>query len=101
MTDNYKLWWSYVPHFVGTPGYVYAYAYGQLLALSVYRRYEETGAAFVPQYLELLSSGGSMTPEALGKLVDCDLADPDFWSGGLTIVEEQLVLAEQAASQIM
>ena len=52
MTDNYRTWWSYVPHFIGTPGYVYAYAYGQLLALSVYARYLEEGEAFVPRYLE-------------------------------------------------
>ena len=51
---EYGTWWSYVPHFVDTPGYVYAYAYGNLLALSVYRRYQETGAEFVPSYLELL-----------------------------------------------
>ena len=43
VTDNYRSWWSYVPHFIGTPGYVYAYAYGQLLALSVYGRYLEEG----------------------------------------------------------
>ena len=55
LTDGYRCWWSYVPHFINTPGYVYAYAYGQLLALSVYRRYEERGAEFVPKYLELLA----------------------------------------------
>ena len=54
VTDNYRSWWSYVPHFIGTPGYVYAYAYGQLLALSVYARYLEEGESFVPRYLELL-----------------------------------------------
>ena len=47
-TEGYRTWWSYVPHFIGTPGYVYAYAYGQLLALSVYARYEAEGDAFVP-----------------------------------------------------
>jgi oligoendopeptidase F len=77
---------------------VYAYAYGQLLALSVYRQYERQGAAFVPAYLELLSRGGSETPEALGRIVGVDLADPGFWDGGLAIVEEQLVAAEQAAA---
>ena len=45
--DDYGLWWSYIPHFIDTPGYVYAYAYGHLLALSVYRRYEEEGEGFV------------------------------------------------------
>jgi oligoendopeptidase F len=97
VTDGYRTWWSYIPHFVNSPGYVYAYAYGQLLALSVYRRYRDTGAAFVPDYLRLLSAGGSMAPEELGKLVGIDLADPGFWDAGLALVEEQLVAAERAA----
>jgi oligoendopeptidase F len=97
ITEGYRTWWSYIPHFIATPGYVYAYAYGQLLALSVYHRYEERGADFVPAYLELLAAGGSMTPEELGKIVDCDLADPHFWTGGLAIIEQQLDAAEAAA----
>ena len=64
--DDYGIWWSYVPHFVDTPGYVYAYAYGHLLALSVYRRYEQEGEGFVSAYLELLRAGGSRPPEELG-----------------------------------
>ncbi len=98
ITEGYRTWWSYIPHFIATPGYVYAYAYGQLLALSVYRQYEERGADFVPSYLELLSRGGSETPEALGKVVGVDLEDPSFWDGGLTIVDELLAAAEQAAT---
>jgi oligoendopeptidase F len=97
VTEGYKTWWSYVPHFIGTPGYVYAYAYGQLLALSVYAQYEEQGSDFVPRYLHLLSSGGSMAPEELGRIVGCDLADAGFWDGGLDIVEQQLEQAETAA----
>jgi oligoendopeptidase F len=97
LTDGYRTWWSYIPHFIGTPGYVYAYAYGQLLALSVYRQYEERGAEFVPSYLELLSRGGSAPPEELGRIVGVDLADPAFWDGGLAIVEQQLEAAEAAA----
>jgi oligoendopeptidase F len=97
ITPGYRTWWSYIPHFMGTPGYVYAYAYGQLLALSVYRVYEERGADFVPKYLELLAAGGSRSPEELGAIVGLDLADPEFWNGGLTIVGEQLDAAEAAA----
>ena len=97
VTEGYRTWWSYIPHFINTPGYVYAYAYGQLLALAVYHRYETEGAAFVPRYLELLSAGGSLPPEELGRLVGCDLADPEFWDGGLAIVEGQLDAAESAA----
>jgi oligoendopeptidase F len=97
VTEGYRSWWSYIPHFINTPGYVYAYAYGQLLALSVYRRYEEHGAAFVPRYLELLRAGGSMPPAELAKLVDCDLDDPGFWDGGLAIIDEKVTAAEAAA----
>ncbi len=97
ITDGYRSWWSYIPHFINTPGYVYAYAYGQLLALSVYERYEQRGADFVAQYLELLAAGGSRSPEELGKIVDVDLTDPGFWDAGLDLVERQLELAEAAA----
>jgi oligoendopeptidase F len=97
LTDGYRSWWSYIPHFIGTPGYVYAYAYGQLLALSVYAQFEQQGGDFVPRYLHLLSAGGSMPPEELGRIVGCDLADPGFWSSGLDIVEQQLASAEAAA----
>jgi oligoendopeptidase F len=97
ITDGYRSWWSYIPHFIGSPGYVYAYAYGQLLALSVYDRYEQRGAEFVPQYLELLAAGGSKDPGELGRIVDVDLADPGFWDAGLDLVERQLHEAEQAA----
>jgi oligoendopeptidase F len=97
VTDGYRSWWSYIPHFVNTPGYVYAYAYGQLLALSVYQRYRDEGAGFVPDYLRLLSAGGSMAPEQLGRIVGIDLADPGFWDAGLVLVEQQLTAAEQAA----
>ena len=101
VTDGYRTWWSYVPHFISTPGYVYAYAYGQLLALSVYQRYVEEGPDFVPSYLELLSAGGSMPPEELGKIVGVDLTDPAFWDNGLVLVERQLEAAEAAAREAL
>jgi len=97
VTEGYRTWWSYIPHFISTPGYVYAYAYGQLLALSVYARYTERGQEFVPSYLELLRAGGSKSPAELGRIVDCDLEDPGFWDAGLTIVERQLDAATEAA----
>jgi oligoendopeptidase F len=98
ITDGYRMWWSYVPHFINTPGYVYAYAYGQLLALSAYGRYREQGESFVPRYLELLASGGSRSPEELGSIIGIDLADPGFWDAGLRLVEEQLSEAEALAA---
>lgn len=98
VTDGYRSWWSYVPHFMATPGYVYAYAYGQLLALSVYQRYLDDGEPFVPRYVELLSAGGSLPPEELGAIVGIDLADPGFWDAGLDLVDRQLADAEAAAA---
>jgi oligoendopeptidase F len=97
VTDDYRTWWSYIPHFMGSPGYVYAYAYGQLLALSVYARYEQQGADFVPDYLRLLAAGGSLSPSELGRIVGCDLEDPGFWDAGLDIVAGQLDKAVDAA----
>ena len=98
ITDEYRSWWSYIPHFIHTPGYVYAYAFGNLLALAVYARYEKEGESFVPSYLQLLSAGGSDTPEALGRLVGVDLADPNFWSAGLQVVDELVSEAEGLAA---
>jgi oligoendopeptidase F len=98
ITDGYRMWWSYVPHFINTPGYVYAYAYGQLLALSVYGRYLQEGPGFAPAYLELLAAGGSRSPEGLGSMVGIDLADPGFWDSGLALVEQQLREAEELAA---
>ena len=99
LDDDYGIWWSYIWHFVDTPGYVYAYAYGHLLALSVYRKYEERGEGFVSSYLELLRAGGSRPPEELGGIVGVDLSDPGFWSSGLELVERQLDDAEAAARE--
>jgi len=101
VTEGYKHWWSYVPHFIGTPGYVYAYAYGQLLALSVYGKYLEEGESFVPKYVELLSAGGSKSPEELAAIAGLDLADPGFWRAGLDLVKGQLEQAEAAAEEVL
>ena len=73
ITDGYRIWWSYIPHFINTPGYVYAYAYGQLLALSAYGRFAAEGESFVPRYLDLLAAGGSRSPEELGAIIGIDL----------------------------
>lgn len=97
LSEGYHTWWSYIPHFIGSPGYVYAYAYGQLLALSVYERYLEAGAGFEEQIIELLASGSSRSPEELGMLVGVDLSDPGFWDRGLDLFERRLSEAEAAA----
>ena len=100
ISDEYAMWWSYIPHFIHTPGYVYAYAFGNLLALAIYARYEAEGAAFVPSYLELLSAGGSDRPEALAALVGVDLTDPEFWNAGLAVIGDLVDEAEKLADSI-
>ena len=97
VTEGYRCWWSYIPHFIGSPGYVYAYAYGQLLALSVYQRYEQRGDEFVPRYLELLAAGGSRSPEELGRDRRRRPRRPRLLGRGLDLVERQLEAAEAAA----
>jgi len=99
VTEGYRSWWSYIPHFIASPGYVYAYAYGQLLALSVYERYEQLGAELVPSYLQMLAAGGSKSPEEVAAIVGIDLSDPGFWDAGLDLVERQLTQAEEAAER--
>jgi oligoendopeptidase F len=98
--DGYDDWWSYIPHFMGAPGYVYAYAYGYLFSLAIYRAYEQEGNALVEPYLDLLRAGGSRPPEELARLVGLDLADPAIWASGIDALEEQLDEAERVAEEI-
>ena len=94
LTEEHKVWWSYVGHFLHTPGYVYAYAFGNLLALSVYHRYLERGEEFVEQYLEFLAAGGSTRPDELVKRIGMDITNPDFWDAGLKILDGMVTEVE-------
>ncbi|MDA2932938.1 M3 family oligoendopeptidase [Acidobacteria bacterium AH-259-D05] len=97
--DHYRIWWSYIPHFLHTPGYVYAYAFGELLVLALYARYRKEGDPFAERYLELLEAGGSDWPHILLGKLDVDLNDPDFWQEGLSTIEEMVVKAEELAGE--
>ncbi len=99
LTDGHAPWWSYVEHFVQAPGYVYAYAFGNLLALSIYRRYLEGGAPFVDKYLEFLAAGGSRRPDEVAGELGMDLGDPGFWTAGLDIVDEMVGQVEALAGE--
>jgi oligoendopeptidase F len=91
--------WSIVPHFCfDVPGYVYSYAFGQLLALAAYARYREIGEPFVENYLTMLSAGGSRSPHELAAMVGIDLSDPGFWSSGLELIDMRLRDAETLAA---
>ena len=99
MLDLYRWGWAYIPHFIHTPFYCYAYVFGELMVLSLYRMYQEEGAAFVPRYLELLSSGSSAPPDVLLRRVGADISDPAFWQKGLDVlngmVQKAVTLADQ------
>jgi oligoendopeptidase F len=98
--DGYGTWWSYIPHFLSTPGYVYAYAYGFLFSLAIFRKYEAEGESMVEPYLAILRSGGSRPPEELAGMVGLDLTDPSFWASGIDTLEAQLDEAEKLAVEI-
>jgi len=100
LTDDYAWWWLYIPHFVHSPFYCYAYAFGELLVLALLRRYDEEGADFVPRYLDLLRAGGSDAPPALLERVGLQIGDPSFWNGGLALIEELLGEAEALAGEL-
>ena len=90
--------WSTVPHFFfDTPGYVYGYAFGQLLALAAYARYQQIGKPFVNSYLEMLAAGGSRDPQRLVEMIGFDLSDPGFWNLGLDLIDARLREAEKLA----
>ena len=91
---DYGLWWSYIPHFLSTPGYVYSYAFGELLVLALYGIYRREGASFVDKYLELLTAGGSRSPYELLQPFGIDLDSPEFWQTGLNVIEEMVSKVE-------
>jgi oligoendopeptidase F len=99
-TDGYGNWWSYIPHFMSTPGYVYAYAYGFLFALAIFRRYEQEGDSMVEPYLDVLRAGGSKSPEELAQIVGLDLTDPKIWESGIDALASELDEAEALATEI-
>lgn len=98
LSEGYAQWWSYVPHFLHTPGYVYAYAFGELLVLALYNLYQQTGDEFIPKYIELLAAGDSDYPENLLAKLGVDLNDPTFWQEGIALMA-QLIDQEEALAK--
>ncbi|MBZ0280848.1 MAG: M3 family oligoendopeptidase [Anaerolineae bacterium] len=98
--EGYTKWWSYIPHFLHTPGYVYAYAFGELLVLALFNTYQERGAAFVPQFVDVLAAGDSDWPEQILAKVGVDLTDLNFWNQGLEAVRVLVEQEEQLAREV-
>lgn len=100
LRDDYGLWWSYVGHFVAVPGYVYAYAFGELLVLALFNLYKQHGAGFVPDYIDVLAAGDSDYPEKILAKVGVDLSDPAFWNEGLAILRTMIEQEEALAREV-
>lgn len=100
LTEEYGIWWSYIPHFLHTPGYVYAYAFGELLVLALYEEYTQSPEGFSDKYLELLSAGGSEWPEDLVAKMGLDITQPDFWQKGLNSFKKMVEEAEEMAAKL-
>ncbi len=90
LSDEFRWEWVSIPHFYHTPFYVYAYAFGQLLVLSLYQRYQKEGDSFKPGYIKILEAGGSRAPAAILKDSGIDVSSKDFWQGGFDVIERMV-----------
>ncbi|MDE0519943.1 MAG: M3 family metallopeptidase, partial [Candidatus Dadabacteria bacterium] len=99
LTENYAYWWLYIPHFIHSPFYCYAYSFGELLTLALYGMFLERGKSFVPGYMELLRSGGSASPAELLSGVGVDINNPGFWQTGLDVIGAMVDEVEELAEQ--
>ena len=96
LNEGYDIFWAYIPHFIHSPFYVYAYAFGDCLVNSLYQRYMDAPDGFQDKYFELLKAGGSKHHSELLKPFGLDAADPDFWSLGLSMIEGLIDELEQS-----
>lgn len=95
VSDEFRWEWVSIPHIFSTPFYVYAYAFGQLLVLSLYRQFKQEGEAFKPRFKKILAAGGSMAPAKLLAEAGIDIHQADFWQGGFAVIDELVSQLEQ------
>jgi oligoendopeptidase F len=101
LTSDYDYWWSYIPHFIHSPGYVYAYAFGELLVMSLYQQYLQQPEGFQDNYISILKAGGSDWPEKIIAPTGLDITDVNFWKKGIASIEDLLQEAETLAHIVM
>jgi oligoendopeptidase F len=90
LSDEFKWEWVSIPHIYHMPFYVYAYAFGQLLVFSLYQQYKAEGESFKPNYLKILSAGGSEAPEKILAEAGIDIRSPQFWQGGFDVLSRMV-----------
>jgi oligoendopeptidase F len=96
--EEFQWEWLTIPHIFASPFYCYAYSFGNLLVLALYRKYQTEGAAFVPQYLDLLATGGSQSPENILAKVGVDMTSEAFWRSGFVTIREMVGQLESTLS---
>jgi oligoendopeptidase F len=92
--DEFQWEWLTIPHIYASPFYCYAYSFGNLLVLALYRRYQQEGRTFIPKYLDLLATGGSMSPERILADVNVDMTSKTFWQSGFAIIQDMITQLE-------
>lgn len=90
VSDDFQIEWITIPHIYHTPFYCYAYSFGELLSLSLYKRFKEVGRGFIPKIIKILSYGGSASPDVILKEAGIDMRDAQFWHGGFTFIKEMI-----------
>ena len=99
LADEFRWEWVSIPHIYQVPFYVYAYAFGQLLVLALYQQFKAEGDAFKARYIELLSTGGSKSPDDILKKAGVDMRDPKFWQGGFDVLEGMIAELEKMTAK--
>jgi oligoendopeptidase F len=99
LKPGYETFWAYIPHFIHSPFYVYAYAFGDCLVNSLYAVYERSEAGFAARYLAMLAAGGTKHHSELLELFGLDARDPTFWRGGLSVIERLIDELETLEAQ--
>jgi oligoendopeptidase F len=86
LSDEFRWEWVSIPHIYGTPFYVYAYSFGQLLVFSLYQQFQAEGEAFKPRFMKILSAGGSDAPARILSEAGIDIRQAEFWQGGFDVI---------------
>jgi len=97
VSNEFRHEWVSIPHIYSTPFYCYAYSFGQLLVLALYKRYKEEGSAFVPKFLKILSYGGSKSPQEILAEAGIEMASSAFWQGGFDVLQGMIEKLQELA----
>ena len=95
VSEDFQWEWLMIPHIFVSPFYCYAYSFGNLLVLALYQKYQRKGSSFVPQYLDLLASGGSASPESILKPIGVDIRSERLWQSGFDRIHHMVDALEK------